>query len=193
MKERILYDSFRKLFEKHYAELCSLAYNYLKDTERSKDIVQEVFIKVWEKKKDLVQESNAHYYLFTAVKNNCIDVLRKHKYTLSLSDDAVANKVADEETDTIEKKQNEPTTQEFIQKALDELPPKCRVIFMMSRLDAMTYQQIADKLEISVKTVENQMGKAIRIMREYIKRHDIPTILILIVKSMLKENRGFLI
>lgn len=192
MKESQAYTSFKKLFDKHYSELCSLAYNYLKDVEKSKDVVQEVYIKVWEKKQNLITEKNAHYYLFTSVKNNCIDILRKHKYTLSLSDEVVANTLADDEIDNNHDESDKHiTVQEFIQKALEELPPKCKIIFMMSRFDKMTYKQIAEKLNISVKTVENQMGKAIRIMREYIKKHKLPKALFLIIITFLdNKNRG---
>lgn len=186
MKETQAYISFKKLFEKHYNELCSLAYNYLKDFEKSEDVVQEIYIKVWEKKQNLVTEKNAHYYLFTSVKNNCIDILRKHKYTLSLSDEVVANKLTDDES--YDNDDNNITAQEFIQKALEELSPKCKLIFMMSRFDNMTYKEIADKLNLSVKTVENQMGKAIRIMREYIKTHKLPQALFLIIVAFL-ENK----
>ncbi|WP_062052903.1 RNA polymerase sigma-70 factor [Aquimarina longa] len=188
MKASQTYTSFKKLFEKHYSELCSLAYNYLKDLEKSKDVVQEVYIKVWEKKQNLITEKNAHYYLFTSVKNSCIDILRKHKYTLSLSDETVANTLADDETYDNDDEDENITVQEFIKKALEELPPKCKLIFMMSRFDNMTYKEIAEKLNLSVKTVENQMGKAIRIMREYLKKHKLPKALFLIIVAFL-ENK----
>ncbi|MCX2681991.1 RNA polymerase sigma-70 factor [Galbibacter sp. EGI 63066] len=175
MGEQDIYITFKKLFEEHYTKLCSLAYNYLKDIDQSKDVVQEVYIKIWEKKKTVITEANAHYYFYTSVKNNCIDLLRKHKYTLSLDDKVVTEKTSNNLAPDIDEDKSEVNTQEFVQRALDRLPPKCKTIFMMSRFDNMTYAQIADKLGLSVKTVENQMGKAIRIMREFIKENKIIT------------------
>lgn len=164
---------FESFFKKYYQELTSIAYNYLKDKDDCKDIVQEVFIKVWEKKKDLIDDPKAIYYLVTAVKNNCISKLRKKVYHLSVEDATIQNEIRadiyNEESAEIQF-----STHEFITTALEKLPPKCATIFKLSRFDSMTYLDIAKKLDISVKTVENQMGKAIKIMRNYIKENPLP-------------------
>ncbi|MCT4674082.1 MAG: RNA polymerase sigma-70 factor [Prolixibacteraceae bacterium] len=184
MTKSVDIDKFHLLFDKHYASLCSLAYNYLKDESESKDVVQEVFIKVWSHKKELVDDPKAQYYLFTAVRNNCISLLRKKIHHLSVEDDGVLNKLEMENQDS---EKHEFDTNQYIEKALSILPPKCAVIFKMSRLESMTYGEIAKDLDISLKTVENQMGKAIKLMREYLKKNPIPVAMMIVLMLLLSH------
>ena len=167
-----LYTDFQKLFHLHYNTLCMHAYKYLADPDESKDAVQEVFVKFWEIKQDMINDKNALYYLITAVRNNCISRLRKKVHSLSMEDETVYNTLSD--TPLEEKDEEDTDIQALVEKALSLLPPKCGVVFRMSRIDKLTYQQIADELGISIKTVENQMGKAINIMREFARKNYIP-------------------
>ena len=188
MKNNSAHDKFQMFFNKHYQELCSVAYNYLKDESDSKDVVQEVFIKIWNNRVDLVDDPKAIYYLVTSVKNNCISLLRKQFHHLSVNEEEVINKfMLETNIEPVEEK--EFNIYEFVESALKELPPKCAIIFKMSRYDSMTYLQIAEKLDISVKTVENQMGKAIKIMRDYIKINPLPLSVLLLVFDFLFKIR----
>jgi len=167
-----LYSDFQKLFRMHHHTLCIHAYKYLADSDESQDAVQEVFVKFWEIKQDMVNDKNALYYLITAVRNNCISRLRKRVHTLSMEDEIVYNKLTD--TPSEEDTKQSTDIQALVDEAMALLPPKCGIIFRMSRIDKLTYQQIANELGISIKTVENQMGKAIGIMREFARTHYIP-------------------
>ncbi|MBB2949560.1 MULTISPECIES: RNA polymerase sigma-70 factor [unclassified Sphingobacterium] len=166
--------AFKSLFYTHYQSLCNYAFKYLSDHDESKDVVQEVLIRFWEIKRDMISDPAAKYYLFTAVRNRCITILRKKIYNIST--DELTLEVADEPY--IE--QPERDVQKLIQEAMDGLPPKCREVFTLSRVENLTYKQIAEKLNISIKTVENQMGKAIKHMREFIKKHAILILILLL-------------
>ncbi|MFT3825112.1 MAG: RNA polymerase sigma-70 factor [Chitinophagaceae bacterium] len=162
-----LYGSFRQDFHQYYTTLCQYAYTILKDADLSEDVVQEVFLRVWEKKQDLIGTKELRFYLFTAVRNNCLTALEKgNKYaTTSLN----GNDVAAEQQEYFPEKGNGKTYEQLLAEALNQLPPKCREVFILSRMSKLTYQQIGDTLGISVKTVENQMGKALRILRSFVK------------------------
>lgn len=168
-----LYSDFQKLFRMHHHTLCIHAYKYLADSDESQDAVQEVFVKFWEIKQDMINDKNALYYLITAVRNNCISRLRKRVHTLSMEDETVYNKLTDTPSEEEDTKQS-TDIQALVDEAMALLPPKCGAVFRMSRIDKLTYQQIANELGISIKTVENQMGKAIGIMREFARTHYIP-------------------
>lgn len=186
-----LYSDFQKLFRLHYKTLCMHAYKYLADSDESQDAVQEVFVKFWEIKQDMVNDKNALYYLITAVRNNCISRLRKKVHTLSMEDETVYNKITDTPLETAEEDKENTDIQTLVDQALALLPPKCGAIFRMSRIDKLTYQQIATELGISIKTVENQMGKAISIMREFARTHYIPLSVLFSLIYFL-EHRGIL-
>ncbi|WP_407268835.1 RNA polymerase sigma-70 factor [Tenacibaculum maritimum] len=180
---------FEILFKKSYKELSSVAYHYLKDEEESKDVVQEVFIKVWEKRKDLIEDPQAIFYLVTAVKNNCISKLRKKMQHLSV-DDVMVRNILKEDVSKESYSEEELDVYQFVNKALEELPPKCLIVFKLSRFDLLTYAQIAERLGISIKTVENQMGKAIKIMRSYIKENPLPPFLLVLVEVLDFLSKG---
>jgi len=156
----------KSLFQEHYLSVCRSISRFVKDKSSVEDIAQDVFIKFWEKRKSLNINSSVAAYLHRMGMNEAISFLRRKKYF--------------EPEEAIE--QNQPNTlysgeQELLQSelqqnvtnAINSLPPKCRAIFQMSRFEELTYKEIAAKLDISIKTVENQMGKALRVMRERLK------------------------
>lgn len=166
-------ESFRFFFDQHYQKLCSYAYSFLKDDESCEDVVQEIFIAIWEKRRDLIGSDQLRFYVFSAVRNNCIRHLKKNQKHRIVelkdenegSDDDIFIKIDPPEA------ASEPSV--LIAKAMDQLPAKCREVFLLSRLSDQSYQQIADSLGISIKTVENQMGKALKIMREFARENRI--------------------
>jgi RNA polymerase sigma-70 factor (ECF subfamily) len=165
------YQRFQTVFSDYYSPLCSYAFTFVKSTDTSEDIVQEVFTRIWENRKDLIGTNAIRFYLFAAVRNNCITHLRREKKTGTLSwddqtayyDQAIPAKEKDSHTDH----------ELLLGKAIALLPPKCREVFILSRLSHMKYQEIADTLGISIKTVENQLSKALKIMRIFLKEHGI--------------------
>lgn len=152
---------FRVRFEQHYPRLCSIAYGYVSDYDESEDIVQELFIHIWDKGKDCLPEQELTAYLTTAVKNRCISFLRRKKDdTVSIDDLPLADQhPADGEAPR--------SPEEVLEEALATLPPKCKDIFLMAKLKGMKYREIANELGISEKTVDNQMTKAVKLLRAY--------------------------
>lgn len=156
---------FKSRFNEHYPRLCSIAYEYVSDADDSEDIVQELFINIWDKGKDALPDKEFAAYITTAVKNACISFLRKKcSYTVSIEDATSAGAHLPDE-DTLDTDRKSP--EELLSEALAVLPPKCKEIFLLSKLKGMKYREIAVQLTLSEKTVENQMGKAIKLLREF--------------------------
>jgi RNA polymerase sigma-70 factor (ECF subfamily) len=157
---------FQQLFSSEYAKLCRYALTYLQDEHSAEDVVQDTFIKVWETKQELIQSPDIKYYLVTAVRNNCISALRKLK-TSHVSYPEHAPEPEPEPQLTVRGRQEEEKVREKkVANALNLLPPKCKEVFLMVKMHSMSYKQVSEALDISIKTVENQMGKALKVLRE---------------------------
>jgi RNA polymerase sigma-70 factor (ECF subfamily) len=155
--------AFERLFKMHFRGLHAYAITILKDEAMAEEIVQNVFFKVWEKRELLEIETSPKAYLYKAVYHDCLNYL-KHKKVKS----AHAMHVVRHASDKIENTSGKVLMRELkekIQAAMNELPEQCRTIFQMSRFEGLKYQEIADEMGLSVKTVENQMGKALKLMR----------------------------
>jgi len=139
----------------------------MQDEHLAEDVVQETFIKIWEQKKDLITSPDIRYYLITAVRNNCITAIRKTKTTQTHFTDNTPEPEPEPYLGQRQLRENETEQARKIKDALNQLPPKCKEVFLLVKLHNMSYKQAADSLDISVKTIENQMGKAIKILREH--------------------------
>jgi RNA polymerase sigma-70 factor (family 1) len=158
--------AFKELFSREYNNLCQYAYSYLKEEHMAEDVVQDTFVKIWETKKELIGKPEIRFYLVTAVRNNAISVLRRQANSQTRYVDETpepAPEVFHTRRETLE---HEASRAERVAAALNTLPPKCREIFLMVKMQGMSYRQVAESLDISVKTVENQMGKALRLVRD---------------------------
>lgn len=151
------------LFKEHFEPLCRMASKFIYDFDASKDIVHEVFIAFWNKYDSLPEDTPYKSYLFTAVRNKSFNHLRDSKKHLNIAD--AEEEKAPETNQSIEVKE----LKNEIDYALNLLPEKCREVFELSRFEDMKYAQIATHLNISVKTVEGQMSKALRLLREHLK------------------------
>lgn len=170
---------FEVLFRTHYSDLCAYANVYIKDLDASEELVQEVFFKLWSKRDSIEINSSIQSYLFRAVRNSSLNLI-KH---INIREEF---KVHNER----ERSQNEAEhfddvvaseLEQKISKSIEELPTERRKIFIMSRYDGLKYSEIAEKLEISPKTVENQMGKALKYMRVHLKEYLTYLIIMLIL------------
>lgn len=158
--------AFKDIFEQEYSKLCRYALTYLNDSHQAEDVVQETFIKIWERKQEIITSPDMRFYLITAVRNNCISALRKLK-TQNITFTENTPEPEPELHFTIRQHQEEANEQaRKIADALELLPPKCKEVFLMVKMQGLSYKQTAEALDISVKTVENQMGKAIKVLRE---------------------------
>ena len=157
---------FEELFNTHYSNLCAYANNFLKDVDASEEVVQEVLFKLWTNRESIIITSSIQSYLFRAVRNASLNVL-KH---VNIREDY---KVQHEyERDDELSSEDEMIVSELDQKiraAIDQLPIERKKVFILSRYDGLKYKEIADKLNISVSTVENQMVKALKFLREELK------------------------
>lgn len=154
---------FKSRFDIYYPFLCKIALSYISDRKECEDIVQEVFISVWQKNRDSLTEKEFISYMVKSVKNNCISFLRKQKNEVVYIDELATPSTVYEDTD---EERQVLSYEERLTKILAELPPKCREVFIMSKLQKMKYKEISIKLNISEKTVENHIGKAFKIIRE---------------------------
>lgn len=155
--------TFEQLFRQQYAPLCQYGFSFLKDWDDSEEVVQAMFLAFWEKRESLVITTSLKSYLYWAVHNRCLNRI-KH---LSVQAEYQSS-VQAERLDIWENPAQELIASELdiqLQRAIGRLPEQCRLIFMMSRFEELKYQEIADQLGLSIKTVENQIGKALRILR----------------------------
>jgi len=130
------------------------------------DLAQNVFIRLWEKRHKINITSSLGAYLRRMAINEALGHLRKNK---NVHIEKLTPITPQKETENTETNYLHQELQEQIAAAIDTLPPKCRRVFQLSRYEGLTYREIAEKLGISVKTVENQMGKALRVLREKMK------------------------
>jgi RNA polymerase sigma-70 factor (ECF subfamily) len=158
--------TFQQLFHKEYNGLCRLALSYMQDKHAAEDVVQDTFVKIWEGKRELITSPDIRYYLVTAVRNNCISALRKVKSSLLRFPEQAPEGEPEPFITTTQHYEEASERQQKISGALNALPPKCREVFLLVKMQGMSYKQAADALNISVKTVEAQMGKALRTLRE---------------------------
>ena len=153
------------LFNDYYTILCRKAYRIVNNKEISEDIVQDVFFKLWDRRNKIVITNSLEAYLNRMVFNESISFLRRNKNLLEFSDEIEQSGTNHGPINTIEQKE----LNTIINDAINKLPPRCKTIFLLSRFEDLTYKQIAEQLNISVKTVENQMGKALKVLRKTLK------------------------
>jgi len=159
------------LYEKYYALLCLQVMTILKDKSISEDIVQEVFFEVWKNREELVFQNSLEAYLKRACRNRTLNYLRNNN--VKLVDDSVLNEVEDTGFTFLEHL-NAEELNEKINNIIAELPDKCGVVFSLSRFEEMSYAEIAKELSISLRTVEHQISKALKILRKEIyKKNEI--------------------
>lgn len=158
---------FEMLFKTYYQPLCHYAYTFLHDKEDAEEIVQSTFLLVWERRENLAIRTSVRPYLYAMVRNACLNVLKHNKIKQRHAGEEMA--LADRSHDAVMHTISSIELEQRIRLAMDELPGQCRVVFKLSRFEELKYSEIAEQLNISVKTVENHMGKALRIMREQLK------------------------
>ncbi len=159
--------AFERLFRQYYQVLCGYALKFLGDPDTAEEIVQDLFYTLWEKRMELQINTSVKSYLFSAVHNRCLkfiehrSVEKKYRnYYLQHS-----SEIDSETGDGVHLDE----LQQIINRTLDSLPERCRRIFRLNRFEGLKYYEIAEKLSISVKTVESNMGRALRHLRKNLK------------------------
>ena len=150
------------LFREHYRYVCHAVYRVLPDWVVVEDLVQDVFYELWKKRDRLSIQTSFKAYLRRAAVNKTLNYLRDQK--IKVSEQADTLPLASMATTTPEHLEA-ADLQRAVNRAVDELPERCRAVFALSRFEDKSYREIAEALDISVKTVENQMSKALRHLR----------------------------
>ena len=175
--------SFEIVFKKYYNPLCNYAYSYLHEREEAEEVVQSSFLNLWEKRKKLEIKISFKSYLFMMIRNACLNkikrsnLIRKHHVEVEAFME-VSRNVTMEKVVSVE-------LEEKVEQSIQSLPEQCKLIFKLSRFEELKYEEIAKQLNLSVKTVENQISKALKIMRRELKEY-LPLILLTI--NGLMEN-----
>lgn len=155
--------AFEQLFRAYYPRLCAFAGTLLEDCVEAEEVVQTMFCRLWEQRTSLEVTSSVQAYLFRAVRNASLNQIKKTKirdaYKVMNLDNLNQNPEFQPDRTT------ESALSQRIEKAIADLPEQCRLVFKLSRFEEMKYKDIAEHLNISIKTVENQMGKALKRLR----------------------------
>ena len=156
-------NAFEELFKAHFGALHSYASVMLYHDSYAEEIVQNVFVRIWEKRDLLDVQISVKAYLYKCVHNDCLNYIKHKKIKTKYQDHAAF--IMNDQSENTSDKLILTELQERLQVALNQLPEQCRTIFQMSRFEDLKYREIAEELGISIKTVENQMGKALKILR----------------------------
>lgn len=160
-------DSFRYFFDRYYDDLCNFVHVYLHDQVLAEEIVQDIFVYFWENREKLKISTSVKSFLFSASKFKSLNLLRDTK-----TQKKIAEKIGKTElSQTSEHDSSYIDVDEFkkiLGSAVDQLAPKCREIFLLSKQKELSNKEIAEQLGISVKTVENQMTIALKKLREFL-------------------------
>ena len=169
--------AFEMLFRTYYQPLCHYASSFLQDKEDAEEIVQSTFLLLWEKRETLAIRSSVKPYLYAMVRNACLNVIKHEKIKQKYAGEETA--LADRSHDSVSHIVASNELEFKIMQAMEVLPEQCRMVFKLSRFEELKYAEIAEQLNISIKTVENHMGKALKIMREQLKDF-LPVIMVLL-------------
>ena len=154
--------TFEQVFKSYYKNLHGYAFAIIKDEMEAEEVVQQVFYKLWERAEKFSFQGPLGAYLYRAVHNESLNYLKHQKVKAGYRMHVV--RTAKDQSDDMPDTRNKELEHKLAM-ALNELPEQCRTIFQLSRFEELKYREIAEKLDISVKTVENQMCKALKILR----------------------------
>ncbi|MCP4581181.1 MAG: RNA polymerase sigma-70 factor [candidate division Zixibacteria bacterium] len=156
-------EAFETLFRAYFQRLVNFAYRFLRDIPTSENMVQDIFADIWRKRSRVNPDLDFKIYLYTAAKNRALKQLKRQNIEndLRLELNHSSNRPNTPFDDL-----NDSEISEAISRGIENLPDKCRLIFAMNRFDGLTYKEIASALGISIKTVETQMGRALKNLRK---------------------------
>ncbi|MEM6843311.1 MAG: RNA polymerase sigma-70 factor [Bacteroidota bacterium] len=160
------YRAFEKLFKATYGNLLRYAISLTSDKEEAENVVSEVFYKLWKNRSELTINTSVKSYLYSAVRNQALDGLRKARGTREAM--AHFSSVPSNQTPSPEDYLIGQELEERIQRTINQLPEQRRLIFRLNRIEGLKYREIAQRLNISIKTVETQMSRSLKALRNVI-------------------------
>jgi len=175
--------ALRFFFDKYYVDICNYVNLYIRNKSVAEDIVQDIFIYFWEKKEIIKMDSSVKSYLLTAARNKYLNHLRSEKSHLAINQEIISNSetFVNPNYNLLDISRIEG----LINESIDKLPPRCREVYLLHKHDNLSYKEIASRMEISEKTVENQMTIAIRKLREQLTPYYDEIFVLLLVGLML--------
>lgn len=165
-------EAFKVLFQTHYEALCRYAFRYVDSPEVAEDLVQDVFFDVWKRRAAWQPTHSPRAFLYGAVRNQTLNHLRRVRAFRRLDEPGEPGEPLSLENPEASVHYEE--LRQDTERAVLELPPRCRDVFILSREHELTYPEIAATLGISIKTVETHMGRALQHLRERLSRHRFP-------------------
>jgi RNA polymerase sigma-70 factor (ECF subfamily) len=160
---------FESFFKAKYAPLCHYANKYVLDIDTAEEIVQDIFVKIWERRGKINISGSELAYVTKSIKNACLNHI-KHRKIVLVYEQAEASKGASESIE-MENEAFDVDLETAALQAIEELPPQRKKIFSMSRIDGLKYREIAEQMGLSIKTVEVQMGLSLKYLRNRLKNY----------------------
>ncbi len=160
---------FERLFRELYSPLCLYANKYLQDRDKAEEVVQDIFYGIWKNRERLDIKVSFKSYLYRAVQNNCLQLIQHHAVEDKYKQ-YVKNEISHFQLDPVKEMELQEMNK-VVEETLESLPERCKEIFSMSRFEGLKYREIAEKLQISTKTVEANMGKALQAFRKSLKQY----------------------
>lgn len=157
-------ESYCLCYDLYFKVLCSYSNSIIRDPGVSEEIVQDLFLALWENREKLPDTGSLKAYLFTAVRNDCLDHIKHRKIEKKYAEEYMLTAITHYEN--IYSELLDKDISRHLDSAIGKLSERCREVFMLSRFHYLSYRDIADKLDISVKTVENQIVNALKILRK---------------------------
>lgn len=168
-------DAFRSLFFEFFSSLCVFAHRYVEDWDTCEDLVQDTFFKIWKNRKSIEINTSSRNFLITSVRNSCVDYLRKQDSARIWQEREIKDKTGYTSGDLY----SHIELEQMLTTALSKLPENIREVFEMNRFEGKTYKEIAEEKNISLKTVEAHMTKALKVLRIELKDY-LPLIILLL-------------
>ena len=162
--------ALRRLFDQHYPLLLGDIYRLVPDEDTCKDLAQEVFVELWRKRSDIDIHTSLRAYLRRAAVNRALNYIKTQR-RIHLDDGEQFAHTADTSPRDIARQEVQESLEQALHAAIETLPEKCRLVFSLSRFEQRSHREIAEQLDISVKTIENQITKAMKILREAMSEH----------------------
>jgi len=164
------FSKFKKIFDQYQSDIFNFLHYKTGNLQVAEDILQETFIKLWENRDNIKEELSVKSFLYTIANNMALNYFRHKKIVIKYQ--------VEKQQSDLDHFQNSPDRiyekkelQENLMQAIEQLPEKTRIVFMMSRFNKLKYNEIAERLEISIKTVESHIGKALKILRKNFKNY----------------------
>lgn len=159
-------EAFEKLFRKYYSGLQRFLWGYVKNEQIAEDLVQEVFVRIWENRHSLNPDEKIKTYIFKVGRNLAIDHTRHKKIVRKWEEEKKALHSFSDLEKKIDDKLHKKLMLKEVKKAIEELPERRRLVFILSRYQDMSYKEIAEQLDISVNTVDTQICRALKTLRD---------------------------